>query len=169
MNKAQLTHYPRMADYARWITQCEPALGYETGTLVAVFEERSEADQADILLGDEVGAALLHLLEGLYKYKEEDGEVYSTTPQDLLSKLAFHGTPGKTWPRTPRGLTSRLERLVQPLRKRGIEFVRSRGRDRLITFYIIDDDKFCMDEEEDVVDEDGDVDGETTDAWDRYT
>ncbi len=131
-NEAKLSGYPRMADFAEWISRCEPALGLEPGTLVNIYTRRMKELQDNLLETDEVGIALLNYLNShssndKAKAAREKGypkAIYAGTATELLNKINYFvggGQHGKDWPRTAKHLSTRLRRLTKPLEDRGFE------------------------------------------------
>ncbi len=130
INGVKLEKLPRMADFARWITACEPALPWPVGGFMEVYDQkRAEAvDQA--LEADAVAQAIKELLTRR--------EFWSGTATELLDELNEF-TPEqtrklKTWPQTGRGLSNRLRRAATFLRQAGVEvaFTREPGSGRRV-------------------------------------
>jgi hypothetical protein len=131
-NEAKLSGYPRMADFAEWITRCEPALGLEPGTLINIYSRRMKELQDNLLETDEVGIALLNYLRShksndkaiVAREKGYPAAIYAGTATELLNKIDYFvggGQHGKDWPRTAKHLSTRLRRLAKPLEGRGFE------------------------------------------------
>lgn len=134
----QLPTLPRMADFVLWVEAAAPALGWETGAFLAVFEGNEEAKEEAVLEADEVAETILAWAG--YKLPT-DGAILDTTMKQLLSELSALRLAGNDpthlatiprnaklppeWPEYPRGLLSRLARARPMLRKRGIEYERS--------------------------------------------
>jgi hypothetical protein len=120
-----LDRKPRMADFAVWATAAEKPLGFAEGTFMQAYGgNRADAVQ-EALESDPVGATLVALLDAL----KEQGrrEPWMGTCKELLAMLdPLVGEGVKksaTWPKTPRGLSGKLRRLVTFLRDAGIEVV----------------------------------------------
>ena len=128
-----LPETPRMADFARWSTAAEPALGWAPGGFLQAFRCNQEASL-------EVGAESSPLTEPIRRLLADRSE-WSGTSSDLLEHWNAgdpdHTRVGRTWPRNPAKLANQLRRLVNPLRVQGIsvEFSRAAGnkRTRLIS------------------------------------
>jgi hypothetical protein len=128
--ETSLSKYPRMADFARWVCACEPAL-WPTGTFSSAYGgNRDEAVEGGIE-ADPVAAAVRALMA-------ERGE-WTGTASDLLGSLsgavAERVAKAKTWPDSPRVLANRLRRAATFLRKINIEISferQGRGRTRII-------------------------------------
>lgn len=121
--------WPRMADFARWVTAAEPGLGWEDGSfLKAYYANRGSAHEM-ALDADPVAVAVRDLME---KTSYWEGR-----PTELLTKLANIAgeevTRRKDWPGAAHVLSNRLERLAPNLRAIGIEVERDRdGNNRTI-------------------------------------
>ena len=130
-----LPGYPRMADFAVWVTACEPAF-WQPGAFWAAYSDNL-ADAVDTVLeADLVGTAVRALMDGL------EQTVWTGTAADLLGTLSLKVEDStrklKTWPDTPRALAGRMRRAATFLRKAGIDVVfttegRGRARARTIT------------------------------------
>jgi hypothetical protein len=119
----RLARKPRMADFAAWAAAAAPALGSSQETFeAAYFSNRAEAVQ-DTLESDSVAVALLQLIE---EQTQIDGAgVWEGTCKALLGELERLSADGvkrsRDWPKSPRGLSGRLRRLVTFLRESGVE------------------------------------------------
>jgi hypothetical protein len=111
----RLDRLPRMADFARWATAAEPALGWHPGSFITAY--RAALNEAnDLALDHPAVPVLVRLLE---QWPTWDG-----TPRDLLENLTRlvgdQVAGSKTWPKTPRALTGLLRRLAPNLRRAGV-------------------------------------------------
>ena len=108
-----ITKWPRMADFAKWVTACEGAYDTKGTFLTAYGENRANAISA-LLAEDLVGSVVMRLP---LPWQGQIGALLGP-----LSGLAGDQiTKSKEWPKTPRGLGAALRRLVPPLRDYGIE------------------------------------------------
>jgi hypothetical protein len=114
----RLDRVPRMADFARWATACEPVLG-SPDAFTKAYDANRRAGWTVTIEASAVGAAVLRLAT----IAPPDGWVGSMA--SLLGVLS-EGVPDtirrdeKRWPRTARGLTGHLTRLAPALRAAGI-------------------------------------------------
>lgn len=117
IDTVKLDRLPRMADFARWIVACEPALPWEAGAFMEAYVG-NRADAVSLALeSDCVAVAVKDFLE----HKES----FEGTATELLDELVDY-VPEKTaktraWPKTPRTLSNRLRRAATFLRRTGIE------------------------------------------------
>ena len=120
---------PRMADHAIWVSAAEEALGWHAGTYVEAYTGQQQ-DAVEIQLD---GDALVQALRKLMADRDE----WVGTSTELLETLARHAPDTSReagWPRAPRGLTARLDRLAPDLRRTGLDLRRHHdGKQRLIT------------------------------------
>jgi hypothetical protein len=127
----QLSSLPRMADFAIWISACEPALPWPPGAFMAAYTgNRQEA--VEITLEADVVATAVRA------FMAERGE-WAGTATDLLEALRKH-VPGHTiknasWPKAPHTLSGRLKRAATFLRQvdLDIEWGKSGSRKIAIT------------------------------------
>jgi len=120
LHEVRLPRKPRMADFALWAAAAEPTLGFQSGAFMNAYSgNRAEAVQ-ETLEADPVSAAIGVLINN------EKGEGHWTgTSGELLKHLERivedRMKKSPAWPKTPRGLSSRLRRLSTFLRESGIE------------------------------------------------
>lgn len=127
-----LPGWPRMADFARWVTAAEPALGWQPGSFMEAYTTNRAASHELALDFAAIYAPLQLLI---------DTGAWQGTASELLAALAGKVEDAVTrqegWPKSPRGLSALLRDLAPNLRAVGIgiEFSRQSGsgRRRLIT------------------------------------
>ncbi len=129
--RVQLRSWPRMADFARWVTAAEPALGWEDGDfLKAYYANRGQAHELAID-ADPVAVALRDFLAPGHEWQGS-----ATALLDALGKRVGEAvTKREDWPGAAHVLSNRLARLAPNLRAIGIlvEHDRSGKHGRLIT------------------------------------
>lgn len=109
----RLDSLPRLADFARFVTACEPALGWEDGTTLALFRRARAADADSLVDGDPVGCALREFVANRPVWRGSAGT--------LLSELLQPPGTREDWPRNAKHMSDRLRRLAPSLRRLGIE------------------------------------------------
>lgn len=127
-----LPGWPRMADFARWVTAAEPALGWPPGSFMEAYTTNRAASHELALDFAAIYAPLQMLI---------DTDAWQGTASQLLAALAAKVEDAvirqEGWPKSPRGLSALLRDLAPNLRAVGIgtEFSRQSGsgRRRLIT------------------------------------
>jgi hypothetical protein len=131
----KLSRKPRLADFALWATAAEEALGFPSGAFMKAFSgNRTEAVQ-ETLDTDPVSAAIAALIN-----EQSDGQWIGTAGEMLkhLGEAVEDGVKkSREWPKTPRGLSSRLRRLTTFMREIGIRITfhdqKGTGGRRLLT------------------------------------
>jgi hypothetical protein len=114
--------YPRMADFAHWLTACEGAL-WEPGTFAEAYDHNRERADLDVIESETVATAVLRLM------KNQDE--WSGTATSLLDRL--EGIVGdkearrKHWPGSAAVLGMRLRLIASRLRKLGVQIDYGRG------------------------------------------
>lgn len=140
-----LARSPRMADFARWGTAVERALGWNTGDFLNAYQQDRAAAHEIAIESSPIGPYIPLILAV--------GD-FEGTPAELLNKLTgcassasfldgaegaagVDPTKARGWPRTPSGLSAMLRRLAPDLRAEGIEveWIRTAGSNskRIIT------------------------------------
>jgi hypothetical protein len=115
MPRTVLDSVPRMADFAKWSTAAETALGWTRGTALGVYRRNRGELVESSLEADAVAVAVRSLLE-----KRADSS-WSGTAADLYDALRPSATPPpRDWPDTAKALSNRMRRLAPHLRAVGI-------------------------------------------------
>ena len=110
----KLARLPRMADFARWATAAEPALGLKPGEFLRAYENNRASAHELALEGHPLVAALEELLED-----RDDGyfETSATGFLDALKALTNRRhRRDAAWPKSPRA--SCIKRHPPPPRPR---------------------------------------------------
>ena len=122
-HQTQLKQMPRMADFARWVTACEGAFGWQPGTFIKAYHDH-EAEKAELALSRSLIAKPIQELavrgwEGTAS--ELLDEVISLAPNSLMTS-------------DPLRLSNKLSRIEPVLRDVGVVVTRRRthGGKRLI-------------------------------------
>jgi primase-polymerase (primpol)-like protein len=128
----RLPNKPRMADFAVWVTACEPGLECKSGSFLDAYTSVLDETVLDSMSSDELAKTII-LAAKFHKPS------WSGTATQLLNKINaisgydFHRPP-LGWPQTESILGAKLNRLAPALRKIGIELVFSRtSKERVIT------------------------------------
>ena len=116
MPEVTLPSLPRMADFAKWVTAAEPALGWPDGTMLSAYNRnRRSAGQLALEASPIVPLAEILVAQG----------TWTGTAAELMYKLSEcfpdYSTRPRDWPRSPRDLSASLRRLVPNLRDAGID------------------------------------------------
>jgi len=114
-SSVKLASLPRMADFARWVTAAEPALGWEDGSfLCAYYRNRGTAHELAI----EADLVAETVIEFMRDRDEWEGAP-STLLQHLTDQLTESQVRQREWPKAAHALSNRLTRIVPNLRAVG--------------------------------------------------
>jgi putative DNA primase/helicase len=107
-----------MADFARWVTAAEPALGFASGTILKAYRKNLSGAAAIALEASPVAVAVRGLVR-------DTGTWGGTADALLAALLPYAATEGaalsRAWPKDGARLSGRLRRDAVPLRAAGIE------------------------------------------------
>jgi hypothetical protein len=128
----RLDRLPRMADFALWVSACEPALDWPAGAFMAAYAG-NVADANDLALdASPLWPALRHLMEHRRTWQGSAAELL----KELERVVGLDGDAPKRpkgWPGAPHALTGRLRRLAPNMRRAGIDMAFHRsGKHRTI-------------------------------------
>ena len=111
---------PRMADFARWISAAEPALGVPVGSLIEAYRRNRSAAGEIAIEASATAAAVIELIDRRGGFDGPVGELLRS-----LNDLVDHDLKARPdWPRTPKGLGNKLVRIAPILRRVGIDVIR---------------------------------------------
>ena len=130
----KLARLPRMADFAKWVTAAELALGWPRGAFMAAYDRNREAANELALEASPIASKLFELLAATDQWEGTAGELLNALEE------TFGNAPKRPdgWPKNPRGLSGHLRRLAPNLQSAGwsIDFGRSNDRGRRRTLLI---------------------------------
>lgn len=111
-NHVKIDRLPRLADFAQWVTACEPES--ERGSFVQLLFENREQVRGDALSNDPVGQAVVGLMANCAEWKG--------TANDLLNLIdKLPDIPhGKHWPTDARSTSVKMKRIKPLLYTMGI-------------------------------------------------
>ena len=110
----QLERSPRMADFAKILGAMDTAVGTSSLRRCMALRETAEAD---VVLGNSVGLALLKLMVGQQSWKGTATQLYS---------LLQRPSDDRRWPGGPGALTDRLRRIMKELEGMGVRISEKR-------------------------------------------
>jgi len=117
---------PRMADAALWATAGETVFGFGRRAFITKYWENIAEGAIAAVDASPVGIAIRQLIEEETQWTGEPAELLKR-----LNELASDEVRrANTWPKSPRVLSGRLNRLAQALRRAGIGYEHSRSRGR---------------------------------------
>lgn len=122
----RLVKMPRMADFAKWVTACEPAL-WSVGTFASAYESNRASVVDEMIDADPIALALRDLVA-----TENEWIGTATALLDALARKAgARAAKSRTWPTSATALGGWLRRSTTFLRKLGIDVAFSRdGKSR---------------------------------------
>lgn len=112
----KLEYTPRMADFAVWVSACEPALDWPRGTFMAAYRQNRATANTTAIEANIIGLTILSFME--------NKPSWSGTMKELLVELEIVADEktknAKSWPTSPRKLSGYLRRIMPNLRNEGI-------------------------------------------------
>lgn len=110
-----LAEMPRMADFARFVTAAEPALGWREDSFMSAYKKNRARAMETIVDADPIAQGVIEIASG---------EGFRGTATELLKELTVgRGEEirrDRSWPNSPSALSGRLNRLVPTLRAFGV-------------------------------------------------
>ena len=126
----RLERSPRMADFVKWITAAESALGWEPGEFMMAYRDNRRDVSEAAFEADNVAVAIWKMLQ-----TKPDG--FEGTPTALLEEINNFATEttkrSKYWPQMPSQMGNRLDRATPLLRAKGCVIQRRHSGQRTIT------------------------------------
>jgi hypothetical protein len=109
-----LTNLPSMADFATWVTAAEPALGWENGEFLRIY-------QANLIVSSDRSMDDNALAAGILKLMAGRTEPLIVTAAELREQLRDSGAmDSRAIPKTPHQLSGYLNFLIAPLDRQGL-------------------------------------------------
>ncbi len=122
VSSVTLTERPRMADFARWVTAAEPALGWPEGTFADAYATNRRAIDTAAIEGNPVAEAVLSLLADHGPWKGTATELIKV----LRCRYPQLTDDAVIFPRQPNKLSGELKRVQPILRRQGIVLTKER-------------------------------------------
>ncbi len=120
----RLSVLPRMADFAKWITACEPGLGWKAGSFLPVYLENRANARSIALEASPIAEAVLDFAVAQQQWIGACEQLL----HELNARAVDSVTRRAEWPKSARGLSAQLIRVAPELRALGVE-VRSLKRE----------------------------------------
>ncbi|MBP7766231.1 MAG: toprim domain-containing protein [Syntrophaceae bacterium] len=140
VDHVKLKSYPRMADFAKWVTAAESVLGWQSEVFMTAYNSNRKNVTSLTLDADLVGTMVQKFMDSQTAWEGTASEML-----DGLEIIADDRTKkAHSWPKAPHILSGRLKRSAPSLRAKGINVAfpgeGSRGKSgRLIVIERIDD------------------------------
>jgi hypothetical protein len=119
--EVDLARKPRMADFATWVTACEPSLGLEDGAFPAAYNRNRDEVHQLALATSPVGQAIQDLVALKGQWQGTATDLFA-----ILSLLPRTDRAARGWPQNAQKLPGLLTRLMPNLRAIGIDVVRGK-------------------------------------------
>jgi hypothetical protein len=113
----RLTERPRMADFAKWVSAAEPALGWPQGAFLEAYAANRDAGDRATVEGNPVGLAILKLVQDEIRWSGTMTELKAT----LRNRYPLLTDDPYSFPRQENKLSAAIRRIVPPLRRMGVE------------------------------------------------
>jgi hypothetical protein len=118
----RLPRRPRMADFARWVSACEPGCPWPLGTFLDTYEQNRAEATAVGLESSNIAPLILKLLSRIAIDTHTNAPVWDGTAGELLEELLNHAEDRdrKRLPANARALSFALKRIIPNLRDTGV-------------------------------------------------
>jgi len=115
--RVQLDNPPRMADFAKWITAAEPALGWQQGTFMDIYTENQTNATSIVMDASPVAKVIVQFMD------KRDGFEWTGLIGDLLTELLKYEVykDAKKAPKAAHTLSGHLKRIAPSMREQGID------------------------------------------------
>ena len=134
--KVRIKNLPRMADFATWVVAAEPALPWEPGDFLKMYDWNRASIIENSIDSDYVASAIRKMVEKMYC------DDWSGTSSELLEKIGDLVDDktrfSKFWPKDSTRLSKHLRRVSTFLRLAGIDVLFDTPHRRQITIRKVD-------------------------------
>ena len=113
----RLTERPRMADFAKWVSAAEPALGWTQGAFLEAYAANRDSGDRATVEGNPVGLAILKLVHDDVRWSGTMTELKTT----LRIRYPLLTDDPYSFPRQENKLSAAIRRIMPPLRRMGVE------------------------------------------------
>ena len=119
--RVQLDNPPRMADFAKWVTAAEPALGWKQGTFMDIYTENQEDATSIVMESSPVAKAIVQFMDSNKRLtgKDEWKGLVSELHTELMKYDVYKDS--KTSPKLANKLSGQLTRIQSSLYIPGID------------------------------------------------
>jgi putative DNA primase/helicase len=118
----RLSERPRMADFAKWVTAAESALGWPQGAFLSAYSANIKESADEALESNAVASTILSMVQA-------NGDWQGTAAQLILALRRLYPTQtegGDAFPRQPAVFGAELRRVAPLLRSRGVLILHTR-------------------------------------------
>ena len=117
----KLDRLPRMADFAKWVTACEPGLGWKPGTFMEAYIGNRATANESAIEGSAIGAVVVKLMDDHDTFTGTARELMEAV-EGILPKDKKNNSPKLPagWPKSSRAFSGEVRRIAPNLRAAGI-------------------------------------------------
>ena len=132
LNSVSLKVLPRMADFAKWIVACEPALPWQPGEFLRVYAENKDEAAVCLIESDDFTSAVRRLIADRKEWKGTARELKKAIDADVT--IDDYIKQSRAWPKNPQNVSHKMKLAAPSFRSMGIDviFRTSHGKKRLI-------------------------------------
>jgi len=116
LSSVQLTERPRMADFAKWVSAAEPALGWTQGAFLEAYAANRDNGDRMSVEGNPVGLAILKLVQDEVHWSGTMTELKAI----LRNRYPLLTDDPYSFPRQENKLSAAIRRIIPPLRRMGV-------------------------------------------------
>jgi len=130
MPETRLDRLPRMADFALWVTACEPAI-WPAGTFGAAYTGNRDEAVDRVIEANPVGSAIRSMMNARTVWTGTASALLGALEEGVGEKVR----KSKSWPSSANALSGQVRRVATFLRKVGIDITferEGRARTRII-------------------------------------
>lgn len=132
LNSVSLKVLPRMADFAKWIVACEPALPWQPGEFLRVYAENKDEAAVCLIESDDFTSAVRRLIADRKEWKGTARELKKAIDADVT--IDDYIKQSRAWPKNPQNVSHKMKLAAPSFRSMGIDviFRTSHGKKRVI-------------------------------------
>jgi hypothetical protein len=127
-DSVRLSRLPRLADFATWVSACEPGLGWPEGTFVSAYTASRESANEVAVEASVVAQAVLGFMDGKATWEGTASELLDAQG-DVVGEKAQRRPD---WPKGNNALAGKLRRVAPNLRQTGLEITFTKSGRRVI-------------------------------------
>jgi hypothetical protein len=135
INTVKLDRLPRMADFAKWVTACEPGFGWKSGTFMQAYLDNRAMANESAIEGSTIGALMVKLMEDRDSFTGTAKELMELVEAMLPKERSGNVKLPAGWPKSVRAFSGEVRRIAPNLRavRINVAFGRHTKKGTLIT------------------------------------
>ncbi len=119
----KLDRLPRMADFAKWVIACEPALPWAAGSFIDAYMNNRASANDSALEASSIGAPILKLVEERGGFEGLMRELLGALEATLAKDRNGSAKTPADWPKSSRALSGEVRRIAPNLRAAGVDVI----------------------------------------------